>query len=294
MRCSRCSGDIPEGNSYCPGCGLKVRIAGPGPQQPPAAPQYAPPIAPVAPQPQAPSEVYYPPPDGPSGARPGYQGPPPQYYPPQGPPGGPQYPVGGGAYAARPMDRNTWIQIIAICYVGLYFLVAAAVILSNSSGGAATVLGIAGIIGTFAAVAVPGYVLFTRGEYDPLGVLVMVAAGVAALFLTISAFAGNGGLARFSAVLAGIAVVGSQTALLLFMRANKNWFRYTQYAAIGIAWLAGIILAVTAFRFTSINPLTSTAGLAGLSKASSIFLLMDVCASVIAILVWRLALKYGG
>jgi hypothetical protein len=302
MSCPRCSSDVPEGNSFCPGCGLRIRPA--GPQQPPDAPtppQYAPPSTPVAPpiagyppSPQAPGEVYFTPPPGPEGTQPAYQSPQ-QYYPPQGPPGVPPYPSGGGPSVARPMDRNSLIQIIAIVYVGLYFLISSAVVLSNSSGAAATVLGVAAIIGVFAAVALPGYVLIERGEYDPLGQCVMIAAAAAAFLLLILIFVHNAGFAKFSAIIAGIAIIGAQTALLLLMKANKKWFKYVQYAAIGIGWLAGVVLAITLLRVTSASTFSgSITGLAALGKASSICLTMDTCASVIAILVWRLALKYGG
>jgi len=179
--------------------------------------------------------------------------------------------------------------------VCLYFLVSTVVILSNSSGGALRVLDAAAILGIFAALAVPGYVLLQRGEYDPLGVCVMIAAGGAGLLLVISSFAGNAGFAKFSAVIGGVSLVGTQTALLLFMKANKQWFRYAQYAAIGVAWLAGLVAAITVLRATNTSTLTgSVTGLAALGKATGIFIIMDICASVVAILLWRLALKYGG
>ncbi|MHB8895460.1 MAG: hypothetical protein ACYC99_09840 [Candidatus Geothermincolia bacterium] len=249
-----------------------------------------------APPPQPPVQQPRYAPEGPQVYQPAFaeQAPPGQAYAPyqQGPPG---YPAAGYGTPAKQFDRDSLLMILGIVYVSLYFLIALVVILFNSSGlTGARVLNVAGMIGIFAALSLPGYALVRRGRYDPLGVIVMIAAGAAALFLVISSFAGSSGFAKFAAVIAGIAVIGAQTALLLLMDADKPWFRYVQYGAIAIAWLAGLVLAIAILKVTSPSSFNSLSGLGAAMKAVSVFSVMDLCATVVAILLWRLALKSGG
>lgn len=292
MICPRCSYDVLDSFGFCPGCGLQfstVSPAEPGPA--PAGPtSHQPPSNGVG-QPPAQTEppMQHPPIYQPQAYQQGYT---------QPPPGGWMIPAGGGGYhggqagtSAGWFDRGSLFLVLGIIYVGIYFLVSIAVILFGQSAGSARAVGIIGEIGFFAAVAVPGYVLMSRGRYNPVGLLSMLAAAAAALFAAIASFTVNTSFMIFVVVITAIAFIGAQSCLILLMDSDRHWFRYVKAAAIAIAWLAGLVVAIVSWTLAGADSFTSMSSVGASIKAMGVFLLMDLCATIASILVWRLALK---
>ena len=58
MKCARCSGEIPEGSSSCPGCGLKVRMRAPEAGMPPPGPPIPSPPTEITREQELPPEDY--------------------------------------------------------------------------------------------------------------------------------------------------------------------------------------------------------------------------------------------
>lgn len=181
-------------------------------------------------------------------------------------------------------------------YTGVTFLAAAINILASSSGGFSKLVSALVSVGLYAGVATCGYVHIKRKTFEPVGIAVIFAAALAAFFILISIASTtvNGGLVKATGIIGGIAVLGAYSALILLMRAQPLWFKITQYSAIGVAWLAGIVAAAFVLKATSSSGFedSSLSGLVSWSKAIGILALLTIAVAIVTILLWRLALRY--
>ncbi|MBU1942648.1 MAG: hypothetical protein KKE36_03125 [Actinobacteria bacterium] len=280
-----------------PGAGAYAQPPGqpaayPQPQQPQAVPYAAPGDAYANPRqavPYAgPGDPFAAPPAGyyPPGYGPGVPG-----APPPGPPGYP-IPSPGAPYRAG-LDRDGMLLVAGMIYAGVFFLVTSVVVLFGGSESWYKVVAALYTMGFYAAIAVCGYVHLKRKTYEVLGVGVVGVAGAAALFTLLTLVNASEGLVKFTGVMAMVAVLGAHTALLLLMRAPEDWFRFVKYGAVAATWLFGLLILINIFGGPSMIDSQSANGTVAMLKTLAITGILDLCATVVAILLWRLALRTG-
>ena len=259
MKCARCTNEIPEGNQYCPSCGLKLKL-GQKPQQQPVAPS--------------------------SDASP-YKGMMPT-------PVGPQRGSGGWDNTLDWIqERRIWesktFLTIALIYLGLFAFLSAVII---GFGGVAVssyqILSVMSSIAIFAFAFIVGYMLLERNRYIPFGVAVIIASGLAILFSFVLLGSMDVSTAKIAGVINLLAIFGCQTALLLLIDCDEPLFRGFLFGTIGAIWLLALFIIIL---IVSPSSLLGTGG--AFLKALSVFAVLDIVGTVMTILVWRLCLVMG-
>jgi len=200
----------------------------------------------------------------------------------------------------RGFDRDTFLLVSGVVYVAFTAMVAILVILfENMAGFGPTVVAVLTSLGVYAALAACGYTLIKRQTYEVFGTALVVAVAIAAVISLGNLVISSEGLAKVSGIAGGVALVGAHTALLLMMRGNGVWFQRSRWVAIGVTWVTFFIAMLLVFEVggssgTSYGYGASSGSLSGtvaLLKVVVVFIVLDIAATIVSILMWRLSLR---